>query len=222
MRQHWFSGTGMVHGVRLREGRAEWHRNRFVRDADGNAGRNTAADHLSVLDRSLTEILDRCRSKNVLIRADGAGHSHALIVALSEPQLEFSVGDPVTDAVRDAIALVPTWAWQSAINADGGLRQHADVIEVTQLLELSRWTRTCPGMRVIVRRELPHLGATLDAFEIRDGFRYQAFTTNTARGQLAFPARRGSRTGSGPARTPASVTCRPGKPESIGCGSSWC
>ena len=41
-------------------------------------------------------------------------------------------------------------------------------------------------MRVLVRRELPHPGATLDAFEIRDGYRYQAFTTNTPRGQLAF------------------------------------
>ncbi|MFF7883980.1 carotenoid oxygenase family protein [Streptomyces sp. NPDC020794] len=29
---NWFSGNGMVHGVRLREGRAEWYRNRFVRD----------------------------------------------------------------------------------------------------------------------------------------------------------------------------------------------
>jgi carotenoid cleavage dioxygenase-like enzyme len=28
---HWFVGTGMVHGVRLRDGRAEWYRNRFVR-----------------------------------------------------------------------------------------------------------------------------------------------------------------------------------------------
>ena len=27
---HWFVGTGMVHGVRLRGGRAEWYRNRFV------------------------------------------------------------------------------------------------------------------------------------------------------------------------------------------------
>ncbi|RDD85125.1 carotenoid oxygenase family protein [Streptomyces parvulus] len=27
---HWFVGRGMVHGVRLREGRAEWYRNRFV------------------------------------------------------------------------------------------------------------------------------------------------------------------------------------------------
>ncbi|MBD0695057.1 carotenoid oxygenase family protein [Streptomyces sp. CBMA123] len=28
---HWFKGSGMVHGVRLREGRAEWYRNRWVR-----------------------------------------------------------------------------------------------------------------------------------------------------------------------------------------------
>jgi carotenoid cleavage dioxygenase-like enzyme len=30
---HWFTGSGMVHGVRLRDGRAEWYRNRWVRDA---------------------------------------------------------------------------------------------------------------------------------------------------------------------------------------------
>jgi carotenoid cleavage dioxygenase-like enzyme len=29
--QHWFLGAGMVHGVRLRDGRAEWYRNRWVR-----------------------------------------------------------------------------------------------------------------------------------------------------------------------------------------------
>jgi len=29
---HWFTGNGMVHGVRLREGRAEWYRRRYVRD----------------------------------------------------------------------------------------------------------------------------------------------------------------------------------------------
>ncbi|MBZ4317943.1 carotenoid oxygenase family protein [Streptomyces huiliensis] len=28
---HWFSGEGMVHGVRLRDGRAAWYRNRWVR-----------------------------------------------------------------------------------------------------------------------------------------------------------------------------------------------
>ncbi|MBX7433436.1 carotenoid oxygenase family protein [Mycobacterium sp. Y57] len=28
---HWFLGDGMVHGVRIRDGRAEWYRNRWVR-----------------------------------------------------------------------------------------------------------------------------------------------------------------------------------------------
>lgn len=28
---HWFAGHGMLHGVRLRDGRAEWYRNRWVR-----------------------------------------------------------------------------------------------------------------------------------------------------------------------------------------------
>ncbi|MBK0869875.1 carotenoid oxygenase family protein [Saccharopolyspora sp. HNM0986] len=31
---HWFMGDGMVHGIRLREGRAEWYRNRWVRSPD--------------------------------------------------------------------------------------------------------------------------------------------------------------------------------------------
>lgn len=34
---HWFTGRGMVHGLRLNEGRAEWYRNRFV----GGSGANT-------------------------------------------------------------------------------------------------------------------------------------------------------------------------------------
>ena len=29
---HWFTGHGMVHGVRLRDGKAEWYRNRWVRN----------------------------------------------------------------------------------------------------------------------------------------------------------------------------------------------
>jgi carotenoid cleavage dioxygenase len=28
---HWFIGDGMVHGLRIRDGKAEWYRNRFVR-----------------------------------------------------------------------------------------------------------------------------------------------------------------------------------------------
>jgi len=36
---HWFTGDGMVHGLRLRDGKAEWYRNRWVRS-------NAVADKL--------------------------------------------------------------------------------------------------------------------------------------------------------------------------------
>ncbi len=31
---HWFLGDGMIHGVRIRDGKAEWYRNRWVRGRD--------------------------------------------------------------------------------------------------------------------------------------------------------------------------------------------
>ena len=31
---HWFLGDGMIHGVRIRGGKAEWYRNRWVRGKD--------------------------------------------------------------------------------------------------------------------------------------------------------------------------------------------
>jgi len=55
------------------------------------------------------------------------------------------------------------------------------------------------GTRVIVRRERPHPGAQLDAFEERDGWRYTAFATDTRAGQLAaLDARHRTRPGRGP------------------------
>src|SRR6185436_13361094 len=32
VRYHWFAGTGMAHGLRMRDGKAEWFRSRFVID----------------------------------------------------------------------------------------------------------------------------------------------------------------------------------------------
>ncbi|MEU8973424.1 carotenoid oxygenase family protein [Streptomyces monashensis] len=48
---HWFTGPGMLHGIRLRDGRAEWYRNRWVRtrELDGHPYvRPDAAPDLSV------------------------------------------------------------------------------------------------------------------------------------------------------------------------------
>jgi hypothetical protein len=121
------------------------------------------------------------RVLNAVGNAPGMLAKIRLARAQAREGLEFSVGYPVTEAVQDAIRQIPTWAWQIAYNADGLLREHADVVDITKMLDLSQWSSTWPDMRVIVRRELPHPGATLDAFEIRDGYRYQAFTTNCPR-----------------------------------------
>lgn len=78
---------------------------------------------------------------------------------------------------------MPRKVWTAAIDADGDIRDGGDVAELTGLLELTKWPE---GMRVIVRRERPHPGAQLSLFEEADGWRYQAFVTNTKVGQPAF------------------------------------
>ncbi len=147
----------------------------------GNAGSNTAADHVAVLDLALAQLPDAHRAKPILVRVDGAGFSHALLDHLAESGLDYSVGFPTSAAVRDAIGLIPAWVWRPAVTAEGGVRDGADVAEITGLLNLRGWPG---GMRVIVRRERPHPGAQLDAIEERDGYRYQAIATNTGRGPI--------------------------------------
>ena len=100
--------------------------------------------------------------------------------------MEYSVGFAVTESVRDAITLVPKKAWTAAIDTDGDVREHADVVEITGLLPDALREAWPAGMRVIVRREHPHPGAQLSLFEERDGWRYQAFVTNTTTGQVGF------------------------------------
>ena len=71
--------------------------------------------------------------------------------------MEYSVGFPTKNtAVTSAIARLPAKVWTPAVTADGEVREHADVVEITDLLDLSGWP---DGMRVIVRRKHPHPGA---------------------------------------------------------------
>lgn len=149
----------------------------------GNAAAHDAADHLRVLSLALAQLPDAWRAKPILVRADTAGCSHALLDELTELGVSYSIGKPVTEPVRRAITRLPGKAWSSAIDTDGRPRAGADVAELTGLLDCSAWPA---GMRVLVRRERPHPGAQLSLFEERDGWRYQTFVTNTRIGQLAF------------------------------------
>ncbi len=75
------------------------------------------------------------------------------------------------------------------MEADGELRDGADVAELTGLLPDLAAAGWPPGMRVIVRRERPTQGAQLTFTDV-DGWRFQAFATDTPTGQLAhFEAR---------------------------------
>ena len=157
----------------------------------GNAGSNTAADHVAVLTAAIAQVPPPHRRK-LLIRADGAGASHELLhwITVQDAKrgrsVEYSVGYALTDKVRDAIAKVPKTAWKPALTADGEPRENGDVVEITGMLDLTTWPT---GMRVIVRREHPHPGAALSLFEHADGWRYQAVATNTPvdnGGQVSF------------------------------------
>ena len=75
--------------------------------------------------------------------------------------------------------------WAGAVDADGGHPDGAGLAEITHVLPARCLAGYPAGTRVIVRRERPHLGAQLDAFGEADGWRYTAFATDTAFGQLA-------------------------------------
>jgi hypothetical protein len=148
----------------------------------GNAGSNTAAEHIEVTRLALAQ-LPRHLRRRVLIRTDSGGGTHEFVSWLASPgrRLHYSVGMTITEDMQDAILQLPERVWEPAYDAGGQVRPGAWVAELTGLLNLGGWPE---GMRVIVRRERPHPGAQLRFTDI-DGHRFTAFATDAWRGQLA-------------------------------------
>ena len=148
----------------------------------GNAGSNTAADHIQATRLALAQVPRQAR-RQVLIRTDSGGGTHEFLHWLTRPgrRLAYSVGFTITEDVQEAILKIPARAWTPANDADGQARPGAWVAEITGMLDLSAWPR---GTRVIVRKERPHPGAQLRFTDI-DGHRFTAFATSTKGGQLA-------------------------------------
>jgi hypothetical protein len=157
----------------------------------GNAGSNTAADHITVFDAALAQLPDQHRHGTaILIRADTAGCTREFLTHIRSLRndavnCEFSVGWAIRDKERAAITAIPKKVWADAVDADGGHRDGAGLAEITGVLPTRSLTGYPSGTRIIVRRERPHPGAQLDAFEEADGWRYTAFATDTPAGQLA-------------------------------------
>ena len=142
----------------------------------GNAGSNTAHDHISVLVDALDQLpvgVHEDPDTPILVRADSAGCTHGFLDAVHDMQLAFSVSMPIDEAMRDAILTVPASAWQKALRQDGQERDGAWVCELRGL-DLTGWPE---GGRVICRRERPHPGAQL-SFTDLDGHRLQVLLTN--------------------------------------------
>jgi len=151
----------------------------------GNAGSNTAADHLAVVSQALEQVPasrpGRRPGREVLVRADGGGGTHRFLNWLTARRLSYSVGFTLPTDVGPMLKKLPSAAWTPAYDRDGVVRPGAWVTEITDLLDLTAWPT---GLRVLIRSERPHPGAQLPITDI-DGHRVTAFATNTTRGQLA-------------------------------------
>jgi hypothetical protein len=149
----------------------------------GNAGANTAADHIQVLDLAIAQLPRQAReTQPILVRADSAGATHAFLNHLRERGIRFSVGFDLDHRVRDAILALPADAWLPAVDADGHARDGAQVAELASLdLAAAGWPA---GTRAICRRERPHPGAQLTFTDV-DGWRFQVFVTDQSDPDIA-------------------------------------
>ncbi len=151
----------------------------------GNAGANTAADQIAVLDAALAQLPAGVAAREaILVRADSAGATHELLDFCRDGRLRFSVGFDLTEPLRAAILARDPGAWVPALTQDGVPRDDdgAQVAEITDGLDLSGWPA---GSRVIVRREIPHPGAQL-SFTDHDGHRFQAILTDQPDPDIAY------------------------------------
>jgi len=153
----------------------------------GNAGSNTAADHVTVIDLALAQIPgELIEPIEILIRADSAGATHDTADHCHDANLRFSFGYELTETVRAAILRTPDGAWIPALDQDESERENGEVVEITDRVDLSSWP---DGSRLIVRRERPHPGAQL-SFTDHDGLRFQTILTDQPDQDIAVLERR--------------------------------
>ena len=146
----------------------------------GNAGSNTAADHIAVARAAFAQLPGHRPGgrpgKRVLVRTDGAGCTHDFLNWLAGQRVQYSIGFTLpSDFAAQVKILDQSGAWEAALDAEQQVRPDALVADASGLLDLTSWPA---GMRVIVRKEKPHPGAQLRITDV-NGWRVTAFATNT-------------------------------------------
>lgn len=154
----------------------------------GNAGSNTVADHICVLDDAIAQLPAAIArghhvgddaelvNRAVVMRADSAGCTEDFLRACRARNVGFYVSArknvQVTAAIFDAIGVEEVWL--PALGQDGEAKEGAAVAELTSLIDGD----TFPvGTRLIVRREPLHPGAQRSLFPSLD-YRYWGFYTD--------------------------------------------
>jgi len=109
----------------------------------GNAGSNTASDHIEVLGDALAQIPVDPQVVEVTVRADSAGCTQEFLKECRELGVRFCVGHPLTIDIAQAITEVPDECWQQALTADGTeLRDHTAWLQITMCAhDLLAWFR---------------------------------------------------------------------------------
>ena len=119
---HWFTGAGMVHGVRLADGRAEWYRNRSVH-AESSVNTNViehAGQTLAIVEAggqpvALTDELETVASTDFGGTLPGSFTAH--------PKR-----DPISGELH---AVVYSWMWDAiqyvVVGVDGLVRRTVDI-----------------------------------------------------------------------------------------------
>ncbi len=155
---------------------------------------NCAADHVVTLAAAIDQLPEEWQAGHLagddpalavhklLVRTDPAGASHWFAEECRVRNIGFSLGYWIDGRVRGALLLVQEEDWEPAREAGGQIRDGAQVVEITGLVNLDAWPA---GTRLIVRREHPHPGAQLSLFDTIEGLRHTAFITHTPSSDLA-------------------------------------
>ena len=94
----------------------------------GNAGANTATDHIALTKKILDQVPNAGSrpGRSILIRTDSAGGTHNFGDFLARRCLSYSVGFPLNEAMGHLIDRLPKKAWTPAYDLDGEPRKKAD------------------------------------------------------------------------------------------------
>ncbi|QGU08477.1 Transposase DDE domain protein [Corynebacterium occultum] len=156
----------------------------------GNAGSNTAADHIMVLNQTMNSMPDHVDGhdwgRRLLVRTDAAGGSKKFINHLDQQGLAYSVGIGTFWQVADIASTLGGKVKQGIIRPDGTVSDIDDAYVADITSRVHCWAGEPvgitledypPDMRFIIRVEHAASGAQLRTTDL-DGRRIQMFVTN--------------------------------------------